>query len=166
VIRLNAGAVANVCKSSMVSWLHLRASANANIGCARFASSGRARLLFRPPWNAHGTGSVDPRTRHSIDRFGSPAVSAASHTLTKTGQSGPRESFTEQMPRYYFGYGNGAPETQGEELADDDAARDVAAVMSEELGRNLAVCPKITIFDEAGEIVATGSGDIELPKTH
>ena len=53
------------------------------------------------------------------------------------------------MPRYYFGYGSGAPETLGDELADDDAARDVAALMAEELGRHLAVWPRITIFDEA-----------------
>ena len=58
------------------------------------------------------------------------------------------------MPRYYFGYDTAAPETEGEELADDDAAREVAAKVSEELGRHRSARPSISIFNDKGERIA------------
>ena len=75
------------------------------------------------------------------------------------------------MPRYFFGYEGEAPETLGDELPDDGAAREVAAKVSEELGRNLAVRPRISIFNERGELVEPRGGltielDIESRPTH
>ena len=58
------------------------------------------------------------------------------------------------MPRYYFGYESEGPEAEGEDLADDDAALAIAVAVSEELGRGRPVRPKISVFNENGEIVA------------
>jgi hypothetical protein len=62
------------------------------------------------------------------------------------------------MPRYYFGYETEAPETYGDELADDDAARKVALKVSEELGRGRPARPRIAIFNEDGQIIEPGGG--------
>jgi len=58
------------------------------------------------------------------------------------------------MPRYYFGLENKKPDTEGEELLDDDAARKVAVIVAEELGRHLAARPLINIFTADGEMLA------------
>jgi hypothetical protein len=71
------------------------------------------------------------------------------------------------MPHYYFAYEGETPETEGEDLPDDDAARAVAALVSEELGHKLPVRPRISIFNADGDLVAPEGGvilDILLPK--
>ena len=52
------------------------------------------------------------------------------------------------MPRYYFGRDNAPPETEGEELPNDAAARQVALAVAEELGRGLPERPQIKIYNQ------------------
>jgi hypothetical protein len=73
------------------------------------------------------------------------------------------------MPRYYFGYEGELPETEGEELPDDDAARQVAVIVAEEMGRHLAVRPTVIVFNADGEMLAPAGGvvvDFARSKTH
>ena len=58
------------------------------------------------------------------------------------------------MPRYYFGFENKKPDTEGEELPDDNAARKVALIVAEEMGRHLAARPVINIFTADGNMLA------------
>jgi len=58
------------------------------------------------------------------------------------------------MPRYYFGLESKKPDAEGEELPDDNAARKVAVIVAEELGRHLAARPVISIFTADGEMLA------------
>jgi hypothetical protein len=71
------------------------------------------------------------------------------------------------MPRYYFGDDTEAPDTFGREPAGDDAARSVAAPVSEEFGRGLAARPSVILFDAEREIAAPSFWviDSELPAT-
>jgi hypothetical protein len=72
------------------------------------------------------------------------------------------------MPRYYFGREGELPETEGEELPDDDAARRVALIVAEEMARGVPVQPRISVFNANGDMLAPAGGlvmDIEPPKT-
>jgi hypothetical protein len=57
------------------------------------------------------------------------------------------------MPRYYFARDNAPPETEGEELADDAAARQVALAVAEELGRCQPERPQIKIYNQDRDVI-------------
>jgi hypothetical protein len=58
-----------------------------------------------------------------------------------------------RMPRYYFARDNQPPETEGEELPDDAAARRVALAVAEELGRCRPERPQINIYNRDLELI-------------
>jgi hypothetical protein len=59
------------------------------------------------------------------------------------------------MPRYYFGLNDDPPETEGEELPNDAAARQVAVEVAEELGRCQPERPPIRIYDKDRKLLAS-----------
>ena len=60
------------------------------------------------------------------------------------------------MPRYYFTlYGSGAADLEGQELPNDDAARDEARAVARDLAqnRNPATDARIVVTNEKGDVI-------------
>jgi hypothetical protein len=62
------------------------------------------------------------------------------------------------MARYFFGYLDGPPELEGEELADDDEAAALAVVVGRELARNSMEGRRTVVaYDESGRRVQSNN---------
>jgi uncharacterized protein DUF6894 len=60
------------------------------------------------------------------------------------------------MPRYFFHlHGSGARDTEGQELPNDEAARQEAAAVARDLGRNRSVATneRLVVTDESGKVI-------------
>ena len=66
------------------------------------------------------------------------------------------------MPRYFFRFNREKTEEHGEDLPDDEAARRMARTIAEEMGRNSPTRPEISIFNEAGQLIAPAGGGLSI----